>query len=207
MAKDGREEHVGDSSGKTKTRDEMYARGKKVQKEMRNGSKVQEYENKSLRIANGWSTTGKSQQEQTFVARVAYNERQKDSELHDIYTDGKSRKQELTQHSVGHHNAKHFKDSQLLQGDGSFTGKTMNQIEYVAVKGERYEMKRPKDSEIFDSNVPFTGKTLNQQEYITVKGERYKNKRPKDSGILNSDGSFRDKTLNQQEFVTVKGER
>ncbi|CAJ0609739.1 unnamed protein product [Cylicocyclus nassatus] len=230
-AKDGREEHIGYPTSKGKTRDEAHARGNRVQKEMKNDNKEQEDENKNLDIANGWSTTGKGQQEQIFVSKeVAYNRRHKDSELDDIHVAGYSRKQEPTLHTVGHHNAKHSKDSQLLKGDGSFTGKTVKQIEYVAVKGDRYEMKRPKDSEIFGSDVPVTGKTLNQQEYIAMKGERHKTKRPKDSGILEgdglftdktirqqerpkasqileNDGSFADKTLKQHEYITVKGER
>ncbi|RCN40298.1 hypothetical protein ANCCAN_13753 [Ancylostoma caninum] len=85
--------------------------------------------------------------------------------------------------------------------------KTMNQQEYVTVKGERYDTKRPKDSEILKGDGSFMDKTMNQQEYVTVKGERYDIKRPKDSDILKGDGLFVDKTVNHQEYVIVKGER
>ncbi|ETN86934.1 hypothetical protein NECAME_05780 [Necator americanus] len=83
----------------------------------------------------------------------------------------------------------------------------MSQQEYVTIKGERYDIKRPRDSQILCVDGSSLYKTSNQQEYVTVKGERYEIKRPKDSQIMCCDGSSLYITMNKQEYVTVKGER
>lgn len=56
-------------------------------------------------------------------------------------------------------------------------------MEHKAVKGERYEMKKPKDSGILQGDGSFLADTEKNFEYGPKKGERYEIVRPGTSEI------------------------
>ncbi|VDL81538.1 unnamed protein product, partial [Nippostrongylus brasiliensis] len=108
--------------------------------------------------------------------------------------------------------------------DGSWSSsyRSVTQQDYGAIKGDRYEMKRPRDSEIFTRQTPSVNKTTTQQDYRyersaidkTMNQRGYEAakegshvKRSNESQIFRGNSSFSNKTTTQHEYTVVKGER
>lgn len=66
---------------------------------------------------------------------------------------------------------------------GEIEGESVSHQEHKAVKGDRYEVKKPKDSDILRGDGSFVVETDKSIEYAAKKGERYETIRPESSDI------------------------
>ncbi|GMT06996.1 hypothetical protein PENTCL1PPCAC_29170, partial [Pristionchus entomophagus] len=99
------------------------------------------------------------------------------------------------------------RDSNVLKGDGSFTGETQNQSDFRTTKGDRYDPVKHNASEIWKNDSKMDGDSINRTDYAAKKGERFDAVKPRDSNVLKGDGSFTGETQNQSDFRTTKGDR
>lgn len=105
-------------------------------------------------------------------------------------------------------------DSNVLRGEGQFDAQTVNNLDYIEGKGDRFEAKKPHSSDHWKTSGHMEQESVSKHDYLAnnlnyveAAGGRFEAKKPHSSDCWKTSGHMEQESVSKHDYTAKTGER